>query len=85
MCDLLHLSPVEREKLDQLFAQAMIDERIHERLVRRRDVEFMAQSGLSTEVQSLLISIRAASLEDLARVITERTDYMHYQRVVWAG
>jgi predicted site-specific integrase-resolvase len=68
------LSKEERRRLDQLLGVALLDDEVRERLVERRDRALFERFGLSTETQTWLCSVQAASLTELAEAVVATLD-----------
>jgi hypothetical protein len=66
------LSKEERRRLDQLLGIALLDDEVRERLVEHRDRALFEAFGLSTETQTWLCSVQAASLTELAQAVVAR-------------
>ncbi len=60
----------EKRRIDSLMGSALLDDVVYERLVNQRDPSLMSSFGLSLETQDWLLSIKAASLEELAQEIS---------------
>jgi hypothetical protein len=67
------LSKRERELLDNLIGEALMDTKLCDRLVTRRDPTLLSSIGLSEETQSWLMGIQASSLNDFAQAIVAAT------------
>jgi hypothetical protein len=63
------LSKGEQQRLDNLMGLALMDQKIHDRLVFERDTSLLAAFGLCEETQIWLCQIPANSLVELAQAI----------------
>ena len=67
------LSQSERERLDNLIGLALLDQRICQQLVTKRDPALLSTFGLSQQTQDWLVGIKANTLKDFARAIVTAT------------
>jgi hypothetical protein len=63
------LSKGEQQRLDNLMGLALMDQKIHDRLVYERDTSLLTAFGLCEETQVWLRQIPADSLVELAQAI----------------
>jgi hypothetical protein len=68
------LSQSERERLNNLIGLALLDDKICDRLVTKRDPDLLSTFGLSEQAQKWLIGIEAATLKDFAQAIAAATN-----------
>lgn len=67
------LSQTERERLDNLIGLALLDNKVCEQLVTKRDRTLLSTFGLSEETQEWISRITASTLKDLAQAIVTAT------------
>ena len=62
-------SPSERERLDNLIGQALLDQDVSHRLIVQRDPTLLDAFGLSDDTRQWLATIQATSLKEFAQAI----------------
>lgn len=67
------LSQSERERLDNLIGLALLDNKVCDQLVTKRDPTLLSAFGLSDQTQTWLSTIKADTLKDLAEAIVTAT------------
>jgi hypothetical protein len=68
------LTQSERERLDNLIGLALLDDKVCDRLVTKRDPDLLSTFGLSEQAQKWLIEIEATTLRDFAQAIVAATN-----------
>ena len=68
------LSQSDRERLDNLIGLALLDSKICERLVVKRDRALLTTFGLSEQAQDWLMGIKASTLKDFAQAIVNANE-----------
>ncbi len=68
------LSRSERQRLENLMGLALLDRKLCESLLARRDDSLLAAFGLSQETRDWLKSIKANSLAELAQAMMAASD-----------
>ena len=63
------LNQSERERLDNLLGLALLDNKVCEQLVVKRDTSLLAAFGLSEDTQRWLSGIKANTLKEFARAV----------------
>ena len=63
------LSQRERERLDDLVGQALIDQDVHDRLLIQRDPSLLEAFNLSDETQRWCATVEASTLKEFAEAI----------------
>ncbi|MHB8628027.1 MAG: hypothetical protein ACYDEO_17705 [Aggregatilineales bacterium] len=63
------LSQSERERLDNLLGLALLDNKVCEQLVVKRDTSLLAAFDLSEETQRWLTRINASTLKEFAQAV----------------
>jgi hypothetical protein len=77
------LSKGEQQRLDNLMGLALMDQKIHDRLVHERDTSLLTAFGLCEETQVWLRQIPADSLVELAQAIVSAVSTQHHPTVAW--
>ena len=67
------LSQSERERLDNLIGLALLDGKVCQQLVAKRDPSLLSSFGLSQQTQDWLTGIKASTLKDFAQAIIDST------------
>ncbi len=65
------LSQSERERLDDLVGQALIDQTVHDRLLIHRDPSLFDTFNLSDETRRWCATVQASTLKEFAQAIIE--------------
>lgn len=63
----------EKTQLDALLGAAMLDSKIHDLLVHKRDESLMVSFGLSSETCQWLKRLKIGTINELAQAIVKRT------------
>ncbi len=71
------LSPSERDGLDTLFGQALLDQGIRDRLLVQRDPTLLDALGLSEDTRRWLASVQASTLTEFAQAIVDGSRPRH--------
>lgn len=77
------LSHSEHERLDNLIGLALLDSKICEQLVVRRDPGLLSSFGLSEQTQTWLRDVKATTLKDLAQAIVAATKPSYFDAASW--
>ena len=77
------LSHSERERLDNLIGLALLDTKICEQLVVKRDTALLSAFGLSEQTQTWLRDVKATTLKDLAQAIVAITKRSTFDAASW--
>ena len=75
------ISQSERERLDNLIGLALLDNKVCEQLVTKRDPALLSVFGLSKQTQDWLKSLQAGTLKELAQRIVAATRPHHFDAV----
>ena len=67
----------DRERLDNLIGQALVDHTVHERLIVQHDPTLLDAFGLSEDTRRWLSAIRASTLKEFAQAIVAATTPYH--------
>lgn len=77
------LSHSERERLDNLIGLALLDTKICEQLVVKRDNALLSAFGLSEQTLTWLRDVKATTLKDLAQAIVAATKPSYFDAAAW--
>lgn len=65
------LSKEDRQAIDALIGEALLDEEISRQLVEERSVHLMSSFGLSSEAQAYLLTVEATTLEEFTQAVLD--------------
>lgn len=75
------LGQSERDRLDNLMGQALVDQRVHDRLLVQHDLSLLDDFDLSDDTRHWLSGVRASTLKEFAQAIVRASVRSHQTAV----